>query len=292
MAKLLRADLRRYFTTVWIYVSAAAVVGLTVFNHIQNIGYLRSVRSEYGPTGFPLSLGNYALFGTVLPVDAVFSILCTAIFLLRELNGIAAIFKLTRGATRRAVYVSAASACCCGAVVLRLVSILTESLLLALTEPGIGLLYFSETGDCLLSLFCTITSAAAFTAAAVFLFFSLPRVNIYLLCISLLFACTLYYRSADRVVDALNEPEYVAATELDGEADAELLTKNPEYVAGLRRIAFILFADAVPLGQDLQFAKEPVHPPERAAVFPFINAATIVLYSAAGIFLFKRLDFH
>ena len=293
MTNLLRADFRRYFTSRYFFLSLAAVAALTVFGHFRSVGNLRALYGLGEPWFFPPSLGNCVLFGTWLSADAPFGIFCAALFIVNELNGSAALFKLSRGATRTAVYISALAVCCCGAVVLRAVSILTEALLLTLTLPGAELLYFSRTEDFFLALLCTLSSAAALAGFAVFLFLSLRKINIYLLIVGLVLSGWLYANSAVPVCDELNEPTHIEATTPEGAPDPNRLTENPDYVSGLRRAAYTVYTDAIPIGQDLQFAENCYYePPERAARFPLINAGTLALFSAAGVFLLKRMDFH
>ena len=157
---------------------------------------------------------------------------------------------------------------------------------IAVGVPLVGL-FELDVKLAVLMILSSLVTMAAFCALFTFISMSCSRKTlsavICILGVFILLIASIYMRSR------LEAPEYYTdySLNMNGEPVSGDLVKNPQYINGIRRAAYEMLYNLLPTSQVVQYASQQT---QNLLQMPLYSLATIILFTAIGLFLFQRKD--
>ncbi len=284
MSRLLRANFSRLFKSKFFYAGILFMAGLGAFGAISRFIEINEHRERIVLLmGADYVNGDALLFtgGLILPI------ICGAViglFIGTEHSDGGLRNKITVGCTRGAIYFSNLIVSAFASVA----TFLSYSFIVLLLKTILLEKSNIPTGELIILFLCGSLFSAALSSLFVLLSMLIPNkaAGAVLLIVLAVALCLLVLFVKGR----LDEPEFVTGYtySTNGETQMTIMEKNPRYLEGAAREAFLAFYNVLPSCQLLEVDGHTVS--DRLGIMSVCALCETVAFTAAGVLIFRKKD--
>ena len=277
MFKLLTSNFSRMWKNKFLYAGFLVLIGLITLQLYKSYSY------KQGHSDYIMSLDS--LLFMYSKVAVIISSIFTGFFIGTEYSDKTIRNKIIVGHTRITIYIANMITCALAAILLFLAPI-AVTLLAGIPLGGT----FTLSSHILIkTLLCSILTIIVFVSVFMLIVMLIPNKAIGT--ITVLITTALMMISAVIISEMLNEPKMIqGVANIDSAGNIIEFSEepNPNYLDGKVRTIFQMTYDCLPGCQMEQYSQDIV--PQNISLFPMYSLLLILVFSGAGILIFRKIN--